>query len=288
MSYDNRFADLLNKTIPGVPISAAELRDRFCISAQLSKYYVDKGFLRRLGSGVFCLPNDPVTIYGALVFLQNKDPELHVAGKSALAQRGISHNIYFRETTVVWGKSKAGLPQWAHDNFAVRYSSAKIFKFADLQLDQLTCKPAPFGPLKIRCSCIERALLELLSEVGTKESSEQARNIFDLVTSVREEVLGPLLQACTSLKVKRLFAAWAKETNLVNVPELFSTFNISVGNGKQWHITSMNGGRTTIRKIKTNCEQAQENTKDLHPALLRAGPAGLNPKKCSAPISQEH
>lgn len=110
----------------------------------------------------------------------------------------------------------------------------------------------------------------------------------DLVTSVREEVLGPLLQACTSLKVKRLFAAWAKETNLVNVPELFSTFNISVGNGKQWHITSMDGGRTTIRKIKTNCEQAQENTKDLHPALLRAGPAGLNPKKCSAPISQEH
>lgn len=287
MPYDNRFAELLNKTTPGVPISAAELRDRFCISAQLSKYYVDKGFLRRLGAGVFCLPNDPITIYGALVFLQNKEPGLHVAGKSALAQRGISHNIYFRETMVVWGKSKSGLPQWVHDNFAARYSSARIFKFDDQHLDQLTCKPDPFCPLQVRCSCVERALLELLSEVGTKESWEEAKNIFDLILSVREEVLGPLLQACTSLKVKRLFATWAEETNLVNVPELFSAFNISLGNGKQWHITTMDGGRTTIRKVKTSCEHVPKKTQALHPALLRAGPAGLKPKKCSAPTPRK-
>ena len=288
MPYDNRFAELLNKTTPGVPISAAELRNRFCISAQLSKYYVDKGFLRRLGSGVFCLPNDPITIYGALVFLQNKEPGLRVAGKTALAWRGISHHIYFRETTVVWGKSKAGLPQWVHDNFAVRYSSAKIFEFDDPQLDQLTCKPDPFCPLEVRCSCVERALLELLSEVGTKVSSEEARNIFDLVISVREEVLGPLLQACTSLKVKRLFAAWAEETNLVNVPELFSAFNISLGVGKQWHISTTDGGRATIRKVKTNRERVPGKAKVQHPALLRAGPAGLKTKKCSAPVPREH
>ena len=288
MPYDNRFAELLNKATPGVPISAAELRDRFCISAQLSKYYVDKGFLRRLGSGVFCLPNDQVTIYGALMFLQKKEPELHVAGKTALAWRGIRHNIYFRETTVVWGRSKAGLPKWVLDNFAARYSSAQIFRFDDLHLDHLTCEPDPFCPLEVRCSCVERALLELLSEVGTKESWEEARNIFDLILSVRSEVLGPLLQACTSLKVKRLFAAWADETNLVNVPELFSAFKISLGTGKQWHVATMDGRRATIRKVKTNCERVPGKAKDLHPALLRAGSAGLKTKKCYAPVFREH
>lgn len=268
---ENRLARLLCETSPGVPLSTEDLRYRFNVSAQLALHYVKRGWLERIASGVYSLPNAPITLNGALSFLQENHPELHVAGKTALAWHGISHNVYFQETTVVWGRSKAGLPKWVGKNFQVRYSAPRIFKFPNTQLDLLTRQPVPFLPHSVSCSCVERALLEMLSEVGTKESWEEAHNIFELVSSVRENVIGQLLSACSSLKAKRLFATWATETDLVNVPELFRDFSVSVGAGKQWHIAVSQGKKTTIRKVLPRCgNQTEAEHKLAHPSLLRS------------------
>lgn len=275
----NHLARLLNETTPGIPLSAAELRDRFSISPQLAKHYVDQGLLRRLGAGIFCLSNDQISVYGALKFLQNHAVGLHVAGKTALAWQGISHNVYLRETTMIWGKSKAGLPKWVRDNYLTRYSSADIFAFENEQLDQLTRQPSPFRPLGVYCSCPERAILELLSEVGVKETWEEARNIFELVGTIRESVMGALLQACTSLKAKRLFVSWADDTGLLDVSDLLASFDISVGNANQWKITLSPGRKTSIKKVQPLAHGSDEKSRRNHPALIRSFPAGLKPKK---------
>jgi hypothetical protein len=60
----------------------------------------------------------------------------------------------------------------------------------------------------------ERALLELLDDVGVDQGLEEARNIMEGVRSVRLNVLGALLEHCPRVKVVRLCLQWAEELNL--------------------------------------------------------------------------
>ena len=69
----------------------------------------------------------------------------------------------------------------------------------------------PDGPL---VSVPERALLELLNEVGARQGIEEAKNIMEGVRSPRLDVLGPLLQHCPRVKVVRLCVQWAEELKL--------------------------------------------------------------------------
>lgn len=276
---DSRLTRLMTEKKPGIPISMTELSENFGFSTQLAAHYVNRGWLKRLGSGVYALANEDISITGVLHYLQDQIPGLHVAGKSALAWQGISHNVYLRETTVVWGRSKAGLPKWVRQQFSVRYSSASLFDFPNDQLELQSRLPSPFKPHEVFCSCRERAILELLHEVSVNETWEEAKNIFELIPSVREDFLGKLLQCCTSLKTKRLFANWATETKLIDVPALYSKFGITTGSGNQWKVAVKQGQRTTIKKVSTTNASAVSGTSEpsytSHPALLRVGSAGL-------------
>ena len=60
----------------------------------------------------------------------------------------------------------------------------------------------------------ERALLEMLGEVGIHQGVEEARNIMEGVRSLRPEVLSLLLQHCQSVKTARLCVQWAEELQL--------------------------------------------------------------------------
>jgi len=60
----------------------------------------------------------------------------------------------------------------------------------------------------------ERALLEMLSDVGLRQGLEEARNIMEGVRSLRPEVLTTLLKNCLRVKVSRLCVQWAEELNL--------------------------------------------------------------------------
>ena len=122
--------------------------------------------------------------------------------------------------------------------------------------------------------------MELLSEVGVKETWEEAHNIFELVGTVREPVMGALLQACTSLKAKRLFVSWADDTGLLDVSDLLASFDISVGtliNGR----SPSPGRKTSIKKVQPLAHGSDEKSRRNHPALIRSFPAGLKPKKVS-------
>lgn len=80
----------------------------------------------------------------------------------------------------------------------------------------------------------ERAVLELLYEVGTHQGLEEARNLFDGLRNLRKDVLGELLQSCTSIKAVRLFLAWARETGVVDVEALQRQYTLPVGSDRRW------------------------------------------------------
>src|SRR3546814_16353681 len=87
-------------------------RSQFGVSPQLAAHYADGGWLVRLAHGVYAFPNDEFGVYGALKFLQQRVPGLHVGGKSALALQGVRHNLRSRETLVLRGDGRFALPAW--------------------------------------------------------------------------------------------------------------------------------------------------------------------------------
>lgn len=196
----------------GGPVDTSSLR-KIGVSPALASHYVHTGWLTRLGRGVFMFPNDDLEVTRTLIVLARHIPGLHVAGKTALAWRGVRHNVGPREKLTLWGRAPRPLPAWFSQRFPSRYVARNLFTApvaADFGLQSLP--EDPHGPL---VSVPERALLEMLSDVGTAQQGvEEARNIMEGLRSPRLDVLGPLLKHCPRVKVVRLCVQWAEEMNL--------------------------------------------------------------------------
>lgn len=229
----------------GAPFDLAILA-RFGVSPQLAAQYAKTGWLVRLAQGVYAFPNDNFDIYGALTLLQKRISGLHIGGKSALALQGIRHNLSSRETWVVWGDDRYVLPAWFTSRFLARYSYARLFDWKNKTLASRTLSTLPGVSTSIRVACPERAVLELLYEVGFKQGLEEARELFDGLRSPRREILGELLSCCTSVKTVRLFLAWSRETELIDVDALLSKYPIRTGSPSRWMTRLDDGTLLTI------------------------------------------
>lgn len=136
----------------------------------------------------------------------------HVGGKTALAWRGVRHNLPVREPLSLSGERKAGLPEWFRKLFPSRYTARN--PFSSRLPRNFGLQPLPETPDGVLVSVPERALLEMLSEVGVHEGVEEARNIMEGARSLRPEVLATLLKNCQRVKVVRLCVGWAEELHL--------------------------------------------------------------------------
>jgi transcriptional regulator with AbiEi antitoxin domain of type IV toxin-antitoxin system len=195
----------------GSPVDISTL-SKLGISSALAHYYLTSGWLQRLGRGVFALPNDTLELNACVKFLADRIPGLHVGGKTALAWRGILHNLLQRESIWLFGDLSTNLPRWFRDRFAATYLKRELFSTKLPHQFGLSPLPeTPDGPL---VSEPERALLEMLSEAGLGVTVEEARNVMEGLASPRPETLQVLLKHCTRIKVVRLCVGWAKELNL--------------------------------------------------------------------------
>ena len=178
----------------------------------MARHYLKIGLVTRLERGVLKFPNDELQRDASLKFVAKRIPGLHVGGKTALAWRGVRHNLSPRERLVLWGDARRSLPEWFTTRFPCHYVSKSLFsKELPAGFGLQPIPEEPDGPL---VSVPERALLEMLSEVGVRQSVEEARNIMEGVRSLRPDVLSRLLQNCLRVKVTRLCIQWAEELNL--------------------------------------------------------------------------
>lgn len=207
---------------------------QFGVSPQLAAHYAEEGWLVRLAYGVYAFPNDPFGVHGALLFLQKRVPGLHAGGKSALALQGVRHNLGSRDTLVLWGDVRFSLPQWFTERFPARYVHGALFDWPATSLADKTLATPPGLPDGLRVSVPERAVLEMLYEAGTRQSLEEARNVFDGLRSPRKELLGQLMSCCKSVKAVRLFLTWARETEVVDVDDLLARHRLRTGSQKRW------------------------------------------------------
>ena len=227
----------------GKPLDTEDLAG-LGIYPELAYRYVKSGWLERLGRGVFMFAGDQMQLDPCLEFLGRRTPGLHVGGKTALAWMGLRHNVAFRETICLWGPRQTKLPPWFTQRFPSRYTTRELFSAALPK--GFALNPRPESPGGVVVSDPERGLLEMLSEVGVHQGIEEARNIMEMASALRMEVLRPLLDCCRQIKAIRLCVSWSKELGLPWAEEVAKISAPRIGNSR-W-VGKTKEGRTLILK----------------------------------------
>jgi len=116
------------------------------------------------------------------------------------------------ELLSLWGEEKASLPERFQKPFLSRYTAP--YPFSTRLPRDFGLQPMPETPDGVLVSSPERALLEMLIEVGVHQGIEEARNVMESARLLRSEVLATLLKNCRRVRVMRLYVRWAEELDL--------------------------------------------------------------------------
>ena len=220
------------------------LQDRGLSAKQVGRL-AKGGWLKRLGHGTYLLPGDELNRDASLARLAELVPGLHVAGKTALAWRGVRHNLAFNERLILWGDKPATLPAWFTVAFPAHYQGTHLF---DSSLPASTgLAPLPGGHPDVLVSTPERALLELLSDVGKGQGLEEAGHLVEGARSLRLPVLEELLSRLTRIKVARLAHTLADELEL-SWADLARQHSERLGGGLRWVSTTTTGERLNLKR----------------------------------------
>jgi hypothetical protein len=239
---------LLQNLPHGLPFGLAELQEHG-VSPMLAAKYAKSGWLQRLEHGTYGYPNDTLHLDQCLLYLQKRSPGLHVGGKTALSWQGIRHNISSRSKIHLWGTLRFRLPEWFTSRFPGQYHQRVLFD--RMELRQLLPDEG-FVQLADHATtlCVsgrERALLEVLNEVGVTQDLEEATYLFESFTSMRLEVVGALLASCTRIKTARLFLQLAEQSDAIDVVSLRERFDLKLGSKTRWTRRLRNGTLLTIK-----------------------------------------
>lgn len=236
-THRTKLNSLYTRLIPGAPLVSEDLA-ALGISADLAVHYVRAGWLSRLARGVYCKPNDPLTLHPSLLLLQRRFEGLHVGGKSALDWYGVRHYVSQKPVLHLYGWAAAKLPPWFTERFPAEYHRKRLFSETPGALLHV-------GPFEKRngapqVSAPERALLEVLSEVGVRQPLKEARQLAESTYNFRADVLRGLLQHCTSVKTVRLCLQLGRENSMPWAAKL-DPAKLPTGSDRPWVSRSEDG-----------------------------------------------
>ena len=222
--------ELLSKLEWDTPYGSSDLQALGLPSTAAARM-AQSGWLKRLGRGVYQVPNGKLDMNNALAFLSREVAQLHVGGKTALSWRGTRHNLAQQERLNLWGLKTSRLPTWFTDLFKATYQSTRIFD--DALPPGFGLAPLPAGHPNVMVSVPERALLELLSDTGKLQSLEETLNVAESIRHLRLDVMDTLLTHTTRVKVVRLAKALAENLELPWL-EIAKTHNERLGSSSRW------------------------------------------------------
>jgi Transcriptional regulator, AbiEi antitoxin, Type IV TA system/Transcriptional regulator, AbiEi antitoxin N-terminal domain len=228
---------LYTRLTPGTPLTSEDL-SALGVSADLAVHYVRAGWLTRLTRGVFCRPNDILALHPSLLLLERRLEGLHVGGKSALDWYGLRQYVSQQPLLHLYGWAAGRLPEWFTERFPAEYHRKRLF-------EEQPGAMLHVGPFEKRggapqVSAPERALLELLSDVGVRQPLQEARELVESAYSLRAEVLRELLQHCTSVKTVRLCLQLGREGGLPWMAKL-DPATLPTGSDQPWVGKSADG-----------------------------------------------
>lgn len=214
----------------GMPLTSARLAEAG-VSADLAVHYARSGWLNRLARGVYQRAGDSLELHPTLRMLEGEVPGLHVGGKTALDWYGIRQYVARRPTLHLFGWNTWRIPAWFTDRFPARYHRKRLFR--ETSDAMLGVSRLHDDPDTARVSEPERALLEMLSEVGVRQPLDEARELTESTHTLRRENLAALLEACTSVKTVRLALTLGREFGLP-WRESLDPSRLPTGSGRRW------------------------------------------------------
>jgi len=233
----SKINDLYRQWPPGAPMASRDLADRG-ISADLAVHYARAGWLVRLAHGVYGRPGDALALHPCLRFLERKTVGLHVGGRTALDWYGLRHYVSQRPVIQLYGWNAVTLPDWFVEEFPADYHRKRLFTeepgtpFHATPFERHSAAPRVSEP--------ERALLEMLSEVGVRQPLQEARELMQSMHTLRADVLMALLRVCVSVKTVRLCLSLGKELRLPWSSKLDPT-PLPRGSARPWVSRSSDG-----------------------------------------------
>jgi len=204
------------------------------ISSDLARWYARTGWLTRVGRGAYAQAGDPIDWTGGLSALQSQlGMSVHAGAKSALELQGRAHYVPLgsRKRVVLISDVPETLPTWFRKHpweAQIEHHSLKLFEGTSPEsLRQIDC-----GGFKIAGSSPERAIMEEMSLVRTNDDIDHAIQLLENLATLRPNIVQQLLEACTSIKVKRLFL-WSAERIGHAWFELLTPERVDLGAGKR-------------------------------------------------------
>jgi hypothetical protein len=226
--------NLLMSAWPAGTVAVQTWLDTQGVSRTLAERYRQTGWLKRLGYGAYVRPSDRVEWTGALYAVQQQlKLSVHAGGKTALQLHGFSHFVPLGKGANVslFGSPNVRLPRWfmQHDwGVRLQYTATSLFaEIPDLGLAQ-----RDFGTYAVTVSTPERGMMEVLHHFPGTQSFHEAQLLMEGLVTLRPMLVQALLEACRSVKVKRLFLHLAETANHPWFKQL-NVDKVHLGHGKR-------------------------------------------------------
>lgn len=179
-------------------------------SLDLQKRYRKSGWLESIGSGAMIRAGDNVGYEGGVYALQKQSGfSIHPGGRTALSILGKSHYLELAQQKVtLFGAPDENLPLWFQNHewgIQVEYYRSSFLP-ANLGLTDVENKT-----FSIKVSNAARALMECLYLAPEKQELLECFEIMEGLNNLRPDHVQELLEACKSIKVKRLFMYMAEK-----------------------------------------------------------------------------
>lgn len=211
----------LLKEPQGMPLFHEYLRKKG-YSNQLLYKYVKSGWLNKLGPKIYALPGealDPVLVLKAMqqqlnlkfYFGARSSLDLHNKKFNVSFSRQDSESKYLDNPYFVFIPSATRLPVWDEVFKNFDFIKSDLFKKKELSLVELLSESPRYQGVKV--SSVERALIELAYLVPEKINYAELVHGLELSPNLRAVELQNLLEACLSIKAKRVFLAAADEVS---------------------------------------------------------------------------
>ncbi len=208
-------------------------------SSALRSQYVRAGWLDSPARRVYRRSRTPLTWQQVVISLQTLlDLPLAVGGRTALEQQGYAHYLSTAVQEVhLYGPKRP--PTWLADlplevNFRW-HNSLRLFPGdaeAPPEPRPVMVNTGGHATYPIRYASRERAALELLDELPEHESFQQVDALMEGMSDLSPRRLQILLEACASVKVKRLFLFFADRHRHAWLSRLDAS-RVDLGSGKR-------------------------------------------------------
>lgn len=194
---------LLSSQPSGIVLASSWLGEQG-YSLDLQKQYKKSKWFDSIGTGALIRHGDQVDYLGGIYALQAQlGLSVHPAAKTALSMQGKAHYLELATKSVqLFGGKEDSLPLWFRKRDWGVSVDCKLTSFIPPDLGLVEVEHKSF---KVRVSSPARAVMECLYLAPKSQPLMEVYELMESLNNLRPATAQSLLEACTSVKVKRLF-----------------------------------------------------------------------------------